>query len=392
MTVADRWLLPDGVDEVLPERAQVVEHLRRQLLDLYHNWGYDLVIPPMVEFTDSLLSGSGSDLDLMTFRLTDQLSGRMMGVRADMTPQAARIDAHSLNRQGPTRLCYAGTVLHTRPRGPLESRTPISLGVELFGEATLAADIEVISLFLQTLKVVGVRGVHLDLGHVDIYRGLLASAGLSAEQEKTLFELLQRKASSELAKWIDGNVADARLAAQLGSLPQLAGGVEVLNEARKLLADAPETVQAAIEDLQDVVDALQEHPEITVYIDLGECPGYHYHTGIVFAAYVQGYGKALGNGGRYDRVGEAFGRSRPATGFAFNLKSLVEQGTAARKEIGGIFVPHSENPELAGQVALLRSQGNRVVCGFAGQTFYAEELQCDHQLIEKDGKLVLVKL
>ena len=145
MTIADRWLLPDGVDEVLPERAQVVEHLRRQLLDLYNCWGYDLVIPPMVEFTDSLLSGSGSDLDLMTFRITDQLSGRMMGIRADITPQTARMDAHSLRREGPSRLCYAGTVLHTRPRGPLESRTPISIGVELFGEATVAADIEVMN-------------------------------------------------------------------------------------------------------------------------------------------------------------------------------------------------------------------------------------------------------
>lgn len=158
----DRWLLPDGVDEVLPEQAQAVEHLRRQILDLYHIWGYDLVIPPMVEFTESLLSGSGSDLDLMTFRVTDQISGRMMGIRADITPQTARMDAHSLRREGPNRLCYAGTVLHTRPRGPLESRTPISVGVELFGEATLAADIEVIELFLQTLKVSGVSNVHLD--------------------------------------------------------------------------------------------------------------------------------------------------------------------------------------------------------------------------------------
>ena len=212
MTIADRWLLPDGVDEVLPERAQVVEYLRRQLLDLYHNWGYDLVIPPMVEFTDSLLSGSGSDLDLMTFRITDQLSGRMMGIRADITPQAARMDAHSLRREGPSRLCYAGTVLHTRPRGPLESRTPISLGVELFGEATMAADIEVIELFLQSLKTSGVVNVHLDLGHVDIFRGLLADADLNSDLESELFELLQRKASRELSQWIESNISEERLA------------------------------------------------------------------------------------------------------------------------------------------------------------------------------------
>ena len=197
MKNVDRWLLPDGVDEVLPEQALVVERLRRELLDLYHRWGYDLVIPPMVEFTESLLSGSGSDLDLMTFRVTDQVSGRMMGIRADITPQTARMDAHSLRREGPNRLCYAGTVLHTRPRGPLESRTPISLGVELFGEATLSADIEVIELFLQTLKSSGVDNVHLDLGHVDIFRGILAVANLDSDQESQLFELLQRKATGE---------------------------------------------------------------------------------------------------------------------------------------------------------------------------------------------------
>ena len=173
MSKVDSWLLPDGIDEVLPEQARLIEGSRRELLDLYNGWGYDLVIPPMVEFTESLLSGFGSDLDLMTFRLTDQLSGRMMGIRADITPQAARIDAHSLNRQGPNRLCYAGTVLQTKPRGPLESRTPISVGVELFGEAGVSADIEVIELFLKTLDVAGVDAVHLDLGHVDILRGLL---------------------------------------------------------------------------------------------------------------------------------------------------------------------------------------------------------------------------
>ena len=212
MSKVDSWLLPDGIDEVLPEQARLIEGSRRELLDLYNGWGYDLVIPPMVEFTESLLSGFGSDLDLMTFRLTDQLSGRMMGIRADITPQAARIDAHSLNRQGPSRLCYAGTVLQTKPRGPLESRTPISVGVELFGEAGVSADIEVIELFLKTLDVAGVDAVHLDLGHVDILRGLLVDSNLSTDQEAELFELLQRKASTELAAWINSNISDSKLA------------------------------------------------------------------------------------------------------------------------------------------------------------------------------------
>jgi ATP phosphoribosyltransferase regulatory subunit len=384
-------MLPDGVDEVLPEQAQDVEYLRRQLLDLYHNWGYDLVIPPMVEFTESLLSGSGSDLDLMTFRITDQLSGRMMGIRADITPQTARMDAHSLRREGPSRLCYAGTVLHTRPRGPLESRTPISVGVELFGEATLAADIEVIELFLQTLKTCGVSAVHLDLGHVDIYRGLLAEASLDKALEAEFFELLQRKASAELARWVDRNIKDKKLASWLTRLPSLTGGVEVLAAAKSALAGAPASVLEAVEQLGKIVSALTD-ADVSIYLDLGEMPGYHYHTGVVFAAYVQGYGKALGNGGRYDHVGEAFGRARPATGFAFDLKSLVSQGRRHRDQVGGIFAVASDDPEMHKQVALLRSQGNRVVQGFAGQAVDLKELNCDRQLVEQNGQYLIKKL
>ena len=391
MTIADRWLLPDGVDEVLPERAQVVEHLRRQLLDLYNSWGYDLVIPPMVEFTDSLLSGSGSDLDLMTFRITDQLSGRMMGIRADITPQTARMDAHSLRREGPSRLCYAGTVLHTRPRGPLESRTPISIGVELFGEATVAADIEVIELLLQSISSAGVENVHLDLGHVDIFRGLLADAGLSADSEAQLFDLVQRKAARELAQWIESNISDPQLAGWLNVLPSLAGSVEVLAAARDKLAGAPAAVLAAVAQLEEIVTAIAQR-NVTVYLDLGELPGYHYHTGVVFAAYVQGYGKALGNGGRYDHVGEAFGRPRPATGFDCNLKSLVSQ--SATKQIAklGIFVAHSSDPAVATEIAALRSQGERVVQGFAGQLVDYSELNCDRALVEQNGSWIIQKL
>ncbi|HAU02663.1 MAG: ATP phosphoribosyltransferase regulatory subunit [Porticoccaceae bacterium] len=391
MTTADRWLLPDGVDEVLPEQAHVVEYMRRQLLDLYHNWGYDLVIPPMVEFTDSLLSGSGSDLDLMTFRITDQLSGRMMGIRADITPQTARMDAHSLRREGPSRLCYAGTVLHTRPRGPLESRTPISLGVELFGEASLAADIEVIELFLQTLATAGVEKVHLDLGHVDIFRGLLANADLSQELESELFELLQRKATRELGQWVSQNITDPKLAEWLTILPSLTGSAEILKAAKHKLAGAPAKVLQAIAQLEDVVAAISTR-NITVYLDLGEMPGYHYHTGIVFAAYVQGHGKALGNGGRYDHVGAAFGRPRPATGFAFNLKSLVTQSKYSHRAGLGIFVPYTNNAQLAEQIALLRSQGNRVVQGFQGQQVDYNEVSCDRLLVEENGHLVIQKL
>ena len=391
MTNVDRWLLPDGVDEVLPEQAYVVEHLRRQILDLYYIWGYDLVIPPMVEFTESLLSGSGTDLDLMTFRVTDQLSGRMMGIRADITPQTARMDAHSLRREGPSRLCYAGTVLHTRPRGPLQSRTPISIGVELFGETSLSADIEVIDLFLQTLNTSGVEHVYLDLGHVDICRGLLSEAGLNAELEDQLFELLQRKAQAELSDWIAVNIQDASLSGWLNALPTLTGGIEVLTKAKELLKGSPKAVLDAIDQLEGIVSSIADK-SAAVYIDLGEIPGYHYHTGIVFAAYVQGFGKALGNGGRYDHVGEAFGRSRPATGFAIDLKSLVSQGKSEVSSSGGIFAPYSTDRESQYRVDSLRGQGKRVVQGFEGQRIDLEELKCDHQLAKIDGKYVVQHL
>jgi len=391
VTNVDRWLLPDGVDEVLPEQAHIVEHLRRQILDLYYIWGYDLVIPPMVEFTESLLSGSGKDLDLMTFRVTDQLSGRMMGIRADITPQTARMDAHSLRREGPSRLCYAGTVLHTRPRGPLQSRTPISIGVELFGETSLSADIEVIDLFLQTLNTSGVEHVYLDLGHVDICRGLLSEAGLNTELEDQLFELLQRKAQAELSDWIAVNIQDTSLSGWLNALPTLTGGIEVLTKAKELLKGSPKAVLDAIDQLEGIVSSIADK-SAAVYIDLGEIPGYHYHTGIVFAAYVQGFGKALGNGGRYDHVGEAFGRSRPATGFAIDLKSLVSQGKSEVSSSGGIFAPYSTDRDSQYQVDSLRGQGKRVVQGFEGQRIDLEELKCDHQLAKIDGKYVVQHL
>lgn len=391
MTNIDSWLLPDGIDDVLPEQAQLVESARRKLLDLYANWGYDLVIPPMVEFTESLLSGSGSDLDLMTFRVTDQISGRMMGIRADITPQTARMDAHSLSRQGPNRLCYAGTVLQTRPRGPLESRTPISLGVELFGEPSLKADIEVIELFLKTLEVADVDSVHLDLGHVDIFRGLLANANLNPDQESRLFELLQRKAVAEIKDWVEENITDPRLKEWLNLLPTLSGDSSILQKAKIGLQGAPKTVIDALDQLEQVSSALSDK-NITIYLDLGELPGFHYHTGIVFAAYVPGHGKALGNGGRYDHVGESFGRSRPATGFAFDLKSLVEKGRFESQAKAGIYVSADLYPDCQEIVAEYREQGQRVVQGFVGQEVNAQEINCDRQLVKQGKEYLIVKL
>ncbi len=389
MTVADRWLLPDGVEEVLPNQALKVEHLRRQILDLYHNWGYDFVIPPLVEFTDSLLSGTGSDLDLMTFKVTDQISGRMMGIRADMTPQTSRMDAHSLRRNGPSRLCYAGTVLYTKPRHPLASRSPIQIGVELYGEAGLSADIEVISLMVETLRLAGLEKPQLDLGHVGVYGNLLEGAGLTADQEAVLFDLLQRKSVPELDVWVTENIEDSATASMIRALVELAGDASILDRAREIFAEAPAEVELALDELQAVVDALKvSRPEAELYLDLSELRGYHYHTGVVFAAYAPGVGQAIGNGGRYDHVGEAFGRSRPATGFNMNLQALVQLTSDDSQVVSGIFAPalEEENPTQQERIAELRKSGERVVCGFPGQQPNYEELHCDRQLLLVDGE------
>jgi ATP phosphoribosyltransferase regulatory subunit len=385
MTVADRWLLPDGIEEILPNQALQIERLRRQVLDLYHCWGYDLVIPPLVEFTESLLSGTGSDLDLMTFKVTDQISGRMMGVRADMTPQTSRMDAHSLRRNGPSRLCYAGTVLYTRPKQALENRSPIQIGVELYGESGLEADIEVISLMVETLRLAGHDTPQLDLGHVGIYASLLESAELSADREAELFDLLQRKAVPELDAWLLKHLDNTDIALMIRALVGLAGDASVLDRARELFAEAPAEVELALDELQAVVSALGESfPDLELYLDLSELRGYHYHTGIVFAAYDQGLGQAIGNGGRYDHVGKGFGRSRPATGFNMSLQSLARVALS-EAVAGGIFAPVSEEPGWRKAVAALRSNGERVVCGFPGQEPDYQELNCDRQLVWLDG-------
>lgn len=397
MTVADRWLLPDGVEEILPNQALQVESLRRQILDLYYCWGYDLVIPPLVEFTDSLLSGTGSDLDLMTFKVTDQISGRMMGIRADMTPQTSRMDAHSLRRNGPSRLCYAGTVLYTKPRYPLASRSPIQIGVELYGEAGLDADIEVIRLMVETLQLAGLKKPQLDLGHVGIYGNLLEEAGLTQEQESDLFDLLQRKSIPELDTWLADNVEDSGFSVMIRALVDLAGDASVLDRARELFAEAPAEVELALDELQAVVDALKiSSPDAELYLDLSELRGYHYHTGVVFAAYAPGVGQAIGNGGRYDHVGEGFGRSRPATGFNMSLQALVQFIYNQDLPASGIFVPANLSADsgdvVQGLVTELRVKGERVVSGFSGQKPDYEELHCDRQLVLVDGELQVMSV
>jgi ATP phosphoribosyltransferase regulatory subunit len=388
MKNADRWLLPDGVEEILPERAQKVEQLRRQLVDLYRSWGYELVIPPLIEFTESLFSGVGRDLELLTLKITDQLSGRMMGLRADMTPQAARMDAHRFVRKGVNRLCYADHVLHAKPKTPLAIRTPFQAGVELFGEAGLEADIEVISLLMQSLSLAGVTKLTVDLGHVGIYRALVESIGISSSQETELFGLLQTKDKVEIEQWINSNIESPEAGQWLLALSSLSGDQSILATAQDLLSDAPDEVHAAIDELVAVANVVSErYPEVNIYFDLSELRGYHYHTGIVFAAYAEGYGDAIANGGRYDHIGEAFGRARPATGFGVNLTSVIALSvTALLSAEGGVYAPASNDAVQWQAIQILRTQGERVVCGLSAAEDNLVELNCDRQLVLVDGE------
>ncbi len=387
MTYADRWLLPDGVEDILPEKAIRIEALRRRLLDLYTRWGYELVIPPLIEYTESLLIGLGRDIDLMTFKITDQLSGRSMGIRADITPQTARIDAHSLKRSGPSRLCYSGHVLHTKPKSPLATRSPILAGVELYGEASVDADIEVISLLLASLQACDLQHLNIDLGHVGIYRSLAKVAKLDAAQESDLFDLLQSKATADIERWVDANVDDIQTAAMLKALPHLSGDRQVLISAREKLAAAPEEVRLALDALDSIADVVSErYPQARLYFDLSELRGYNYHTGVVFAAFAPGYGASVANGGRYDHVGEVFGNARAATGFAVDITAIDGLVKHKPSSQGAVFVPASEEPGQWQEIARLREQGEVVICGFPGQSVTDMNADCDRQLVFESGQ------
>jgi ATP phosphoribosyltransferase regulatory subunit len=311
------WLLPENVEDVLPPQAWRMEDMRRALLDLFRSRGYQLVIPPLMEYVDSLLTGVGADLDLKTFKLVDQLTGRLMGVRADITPQVARIDAHLLAANAVNRLCYAGSVLHTQSDGFHRSREPIQIGAELYGEAGAEADLEILTLMLQGLSACGVNALQLDIGHVGVYRALAQEAGLSGEVEHQLFGALQAKDSSAVAVLTAGLSAALREA--FAALPVLYGDRSVLAEARMRLPQLP-AVQTAL----DTLDALDQGlgKTDTAY-DLAELRGYGYHSGVVFATYAGGRSHAIAQGGRYDEVGRVFGRARPATGFSLDLRELA---------------------------------------------------------------------
>ena len=393
MATVDRWLLPDGIEEVLPPEAARIETARRRVLDLFQCWGYELVITPHVEFLESLLTGAGQDLDLKTFKVVDPLSGRQMGLRADITPQVARVDAHTLRREGPSRLCYAGSVLHAKPHALATSRSPIQLGAELYGDSSTSSDLEIISLMLETLALADVPGVHMDLGHVGIYRGLARAAGLSGSVEQQLFDALQRKAMDEIAV-LTGDV-EPSLAKMLRALARLCGGREALDDAREQLSGAPAEVRESLGGLAQIADQLAaRYPHLPLYFDLGELRGYHYHTGVVFAVFVPGVGQSIAQGGRYDDIGADFGRARPATGFSTDLKTLVSLGNAELvAPVVGVWAPHGADQSLWQAISRLRGQGERVVQALDGQQEGAAlGVGCDRQLMFQDGSWVVAPL
>ncbi|MBS98893.1 MAG: ATP phosphoribosyltransferase regulatory subunit [Oceanospirillaceae bacterium] len=388
MTLADRWLLPDGMKEMLPPRARHVEMMRRQVVDLYDRWGYELVMPPLAEHLESLLTGVGQDLAMKTFKLTDQVSGHMLGVRADMTPQVARIDAHRLRTEGPSRLCYCGSVLHTRPSHMLASRNPLQLGAELYGHAGADSDVEVISLMLETLSVVGVQGqITLDLGHIGVFSELMRTAGLNDTDQDRFLDMLQRKALPEIAEFVAGLDLEARVCEQLLALPRLNGDESVIVRARELFVEHSAVTQA-LDYLSRVAGRVRSrYPQVNLYFDLGELRGYHYHTGIVFAAYTPQFGQALAKGGRYDEIGRDFGRARPATGFSADLKTLLETaGEMPEAETRVVLAPAGEDDALLQAVSDLREQGERVVQALDGAD---APVNCDRQLIQRDGSWVV---
>ncbi|RZO79173.1 MAG: ATP phosphoribosyltransferase regulatory subunit [Halieaceae bacterium] len=364
MTTENRWLLPEGIEELLPERASQLEALRRRLLDQCGTWGYRYVIPPLVEFTDSLLIGLGADLDLVTCKFTDQMSGRMLGVRADITPQAARMDAHSLAENGVTRLCYAGSTLQSTPQSVIGGRAPIQLGAELFGCDAIEADSEIISLMLSTFACAGVsRALTLDIGHIGIYDALFSNANLDPEIESQMFDALQRKSTPDIER-LSSSLPDD-VSQRLRQLASLHGSPEVLLEARTLFSNEP-VVLAALDDLDTVLaQAQQAFPDVGVYVDLTELRGFRYHTGLVFAVYLEGRGSAVAKGGRYDNIGAVFGRDRPATGFAIDLKALVDDMTPVEHSRPPIIAPPSDAPDLRVAIAGLRAKGRTVVVDLA---------------------------
>jgi len=378
------WVLPEYIEDILPPEARGIESLRARLLELFRVHGYELVMPPLLEYLESLLTGSGHDMDLRTFKLVDQLSGRTMGLRADITPQVARIDAHLLNREGVTRLCYCGPVLHTLPAGLTSTREPLQIGAEIYGHGGIESDLEIQRLLAQALKLCRLTNVRLDIGHVAVFRALAQRGGVSAGLEADLFAGLQAKDVSALQALTKGLDKATRGAILL--LPELYGGREVIARARRELPQHAE-ITRALSDL----DRLTAMEDIPVSIDLADLRGYHYHSGAAFAVYCAGLPNAIALGGRYDGVGKAFGRARPATGFTLYLLDLARLAPAEPAP-GCIRAPRISDPALDAAMASLRAAGEVVIQELPGHENEPDEGRCERELVKQKGKWQVSKI
>jgi len=379
------WVLPDHIADVLPSEARHIEEIRRDLLDMARCYGYELVMPPLLEHLESLLSGTGEALDLQTFKLVDQLSGRMMGLRADSTPQVARIDAHLLNRRGVTRLCYCGPVLHTRPAVPHATREPLQFGAEIYGHSGLEADLEILTLALDALKSAQVGALTVDLADARIVDALLAPSGLSAAQQVLVHAALAAKDRSELAQLVQH--CPAATAKGLLALVDLYGDASVLAQAKQALPDVPE-IREALANLAWLAGHLDG---VRVSFDLADLRGYAYYTGARFSVFAAGASDALARGGRYDEVGSVFGRKRPAVGFSLDVKVLAS-AAAVRPLRAAVRAPWGEAPALRAAIAQLRQQGETVVCVLPGHESEVDEFQCDRELVQAAGQWVVTAI
>ncbi len=379
------WLLPENVADVLPSEARKTEELRRALLDQFRRYGYELVMPPMMEYMDSLMPVHDVDMDLRMFKLVDQLSGRTMGLRADMTTQVARIDAHLLNRSSVTRLCYAGNVLHTRPSGFHATREPLQIGAEIYGHAGLEADAEIQTLALASLKLAGLTDITLDLSHAGILHAVLEDDPEALKQQAAVIALLRTKdlpGLQALSEKFSATVRDAVLA-----LSTLHGGMEVLDRARKLLPAKP----AIFATLDQIATLAQAAGEVRINIDLADLTGYQYESGVMFALYVPGLPNAVARGGRYDHVGESFGRARPATGFSMDLRELARLLPGA-EPASAVRAPWGHEPALLNLIAELRSKGEIVIQTLPGHENEQQEFDCDREIVAESGKFTIKKL
>ncbi|MFX1682757.1 ATP phosphoribosyltransferase regulatory subunit [Mitsuaria sp. CC2] len=387
--MASAWLLPEHIADVLPSQARRIEELRRELLDMARTYGCELVMPPLLEHLDSLLSGTGQALDLKTFKLVDQLSGRSLGLRADTTPQVARIDAHLLNRAGVTRLCYCGPVLHTRAEGLTATREPLQFGVEIYGHAGLEADLEAQELAIDAMQRAGVTRLVLDLGDARLVRGVLGDHALGEDRLNALVAAMAAKDAAGVAAF--SNELPDDVVAALQTLLRLYGGVESLADARRALP-VNALVTAALDDLEWLIRHLgAAYPDLRIGVDLADLPGFGYYSGVRFALYAEGGSDAVVRGGRYDEVGAVFGRRRPAVGFSLDLKTLVGLIPATSLR-AAVRAPWGEDPDLRVAVRRLREQGETVVCVLPGHEHENDEFECDRELVQSGGQWVLRSL